>query len=115
MNDNKIYAFIGLTAYIAYKKYTQYQVLKLVPNLLKQGGQIIDVRTVEEFNSAHKDGSINIPLNVLNNRMKELDKTKPIIVCCASGSRSAMAKRTFLSNGFENVHNAGTWRSLKKF
>ena len=47
--------------------------------------------------------------------MKELDKTKPIIVCCASGSRSAMAKRTFLSNGFENVHNAGTWRSLKKF
>ena len=74
MNENVIYAFIGLTAYIAYKKYTQYQVLKLVPNLLKQGGQIIDVRTVEEFNSAHKDGSINIPLNVLNNRMKELDK-----------------------------------------
>ena len=51
----------------------------------------------------------------VNNRMKELDKTKPIIVCCARGSRSAMAKRTFLSNGFENVHNVGTWRSLKKF
>ena len=115
MNENIIYAFIGLPAYIAYKKYTQYHVSNLVQNLLKQGGQIVDVRTVEEFNSAHKDGSINIPLNVLNNRMKELDKTKPIIVCCASGSRSAMAKRTFLSNGFENVHNAGTWRSLKKF
>ena len=113
MNENIIYAFIGLTAYIAYKKYTQYQVLKLVPNLLKQGGQIIDVRTVEEFNSAHKDGSINIPLNVLNNRMKELDKTKPIIVCCASGSRSAMAKRTLMAKGFKNVHNAGTWKSLK--
>ena len=115
MNENIIYAFIGLTAYIAYKKYTQYQVLKLVPNLLKQGGQIIDVRTVEEFNSAHKDGSINIPLNTLNNRMNNLDKKKPIILCCASGSRSAMAKRTLLEKGFENVHNAGTWRSLKKF
>lgn len=115
MNDNIIYAFIALAAFIAYKKYTQHKVLKLVPSLLKQGGQIIDVRTVEEFNSAHKDGSINIPLNTLNNRMNNLDKKKPIILCCASGSRSAMAKRTLLEKGFENVHNAGTWRSLKKF
>ncbi|WP_368029248.1 rhodanese-like domain-containing protein [Arcobacter sp. s6] len=115
MNDNIIYAFIGLAAYIAYKKYTQYQVLKLVPALLKQGGQIVDVRTVEEFARANKKGSINIPLNALNSRINELDKTKPIIVCCASGSRSAIAKRTFLSNGYENVHNAGTWRSLNKF
>lgn len=115
MNDNIIYAFIGLSIYIAYKKYTQYQVLKLVPNLLNQGGQIVDVRSVAEFASSHKDGSINIPLDSLKSRMKELDTTKPIILCCASGSRSAMAKRTLISNGFENVHNAGTWRALKKF
>ena len=115
MNDNIIYAIIALTAYIAYKKYTQYQVLKLVPNLLTQGAQIVDVRTVEEFSNANKVGSINIPLNVLNNRIKELDKTKPVIVCCASGSRSAVAKRTFIANGFQNVHNAGSWTSLKKF
>jgi rhodanese-related sulfurtransferase len=47
--------------------------------------------------------------------MKELDNTKPIILCCASGSRSALAKRTLLANGFENVHNAGKWNSLIKF
>jgi phage shock protein E len=115
MNDNIIYAFIALVAFIAYKKYTQHKVLKLVPSLLAQGGQIIDVRTVEEFNSAHKDGSINIPLNTLDNKMNKIDKKKPIILCCASGSRSAIAKRTLLAKGFENVHNAGTWRSLKKF
>ena len=112
MNDNIIYILIALVAFIAYKKYTQYQVLKLVPDLLKQGGQIIDVRTVEEFKNAHKKGSVNIPLDALDKRINELDKTKPIILCCASGSRSGVAKRTFLSNGFEDVHNVGTWRSL---
>jgi rhodanese-related sulfurtransferase len=115
MNENIIYALIGFVAFIAYKKYAQYKVLKLVPSLLEQGGQIVDVRTVEEFSSAHKDGSINIPLDSLKNKMDKLDKNKPIILCCASGSRSRMAKRTLMANGFLDVHNAGTWNSLRKF
>ena len=112
MNDNLIYFFIVFIAFIAYRKYTQYKVLKLVPGLLSQGGQIADVRSVEEFLSGHKDGSINIPLDSLKSKINDLDKTKPIILCCASGSRSAFAKRTFISNGFENVYNAGTWKYL---
>lgn len=115
MNENLIYAIIAFAAFIAYKKYTQYKVLKLVPTLLEQGGQIIDVRSVEEFNVANKEGSINIPLDSLKNRMDKLDKSKPIILCCASGSRSALAKRSLMANGFENVHNAGVWRALTKF
>ena len=114
MNDNAIYVFIFLVAYIAYKKYTQRKVLKIVPTLMNQGGQIVDVRSEVEFAYGHKDGSINIPLGVLKNRMKELDNTKPIILCCASGSRSGLAKRTLMANGFKDVHNAGTWRSLTK-
>lgn len=115
MNDNIIYLLIAFTAFIAYKKYTQYQVLKLVPTLLKQGGQIVDVRSKEEFVIAHKVGSINIPIDSLDNRIKELDNTKPIILCCASGSRSAGAKRAFIAKGFKNVHNVGAWSSLEKF
>lgn len=115
MNENIVYAIIGFVAFIAYKKYSQYQVLKIVPSLLKQGGQIVDVRSVEEFSSAHKDGSINIPLHSLKNKMNKLDKNKPIILCCASGSRSGLARRTLKSNGFIDVYNAGTWSSLKKF
>ena len=115
MNENIIYAFIAFAAFIAYKKYTNYKVLKLVPSLLEQGGQIVDVRSVEEFAVAKKDGSINIPLTSLKKRMKELDNTKPIILCCASGSRSGLARRILSTNGFENVYNAGTWRSLIKF
>ena len=109
-----IYVFIAFVAYLAYKKYTQYKVLKIVPTLMNQGGQIVDVRSEAEFKFAHKDGSINIPLGVLKNRMNELDNTKPIILCCASGSRSAMAKMTLTANGFKNVHNAGSWRTLER-
>lgn len=115
MNENMIYIFVALVAFIAYKKFSQYQVLKLVPSLLEQGGQIVDVRTDEEYLSANKKGSINIPLHSLEKRIKELDSKKPIILCCASGSRSALAKRTLKAQGFENVHNAGTWRALRKF
>lgn len=112
MNENLIYFFIAFVAFIAYKKYTQYKVLKLVPSLLEKDGQIVDVRTVDEFVLAHKNGSINIPLDSLKSRMNELDKTKPIILCCASGGRSALAKRMFISNGFTDVYNAGKWKSL---
>lgn len=115
MNENMIYILIGFIAYIAYKKYMQHKVLKLVPDLLKEGAQIVDVRTKGEFTSSHKDGSINIPLDSLKSRVSELDNTKPVIVCCASGGRSAVAKRMLLSNGFENVYNVGTYRGLNKF
>lgn len=114
MNDSIIYVFIALVVFIVYKKYNQHKVLKIVPTLLSQGGQIVDVRSEAEFAYGHQDGSINIPLDLLKNRMKELDITKPIILCCASGSRSGLAKRTLIANGFIDVHNAGTWRSLIK-
>ena len=108
-----IYVLIVLVAYIAYKKYAQHKVLKIVPTLMNQGAQIVDVRSKTEFSFSHKDESINIPLGELKNRIKELDNTKPIILCCASGSRSAIAKSILMANGFKNVHNAGTWRALK--
>lgn len=115
MNETIIYPLLTIIAFILYKKYTQYKVLKLVPSLLEEGGQIIDVRTKGEFTQGSKEGSINIPLDSLKAKMNELDNTKPIIVCCASGSRSALARRLLITNGFENVHNAGVWSSLLKF
>lgn len=115
MNETILYAIIAIVAFIIYKKYTQNKVLKLVPSLLKQGGQIIDVRTKDEFTLSNTSSSINIPLESLKKRMNELDNTKPIILCCASGSRSALARRLLLAKGFEDVYNAGSWRSLIKY
>lgn len=81
--------------------------------LLQNGAQIIDVRTKDEFKYGHINGSVNIPLQSLQNNFSKIKKSKPIITCCASGSRSALAKSILKSNGFTEVYNGGSWASLQ--
>lgn len=82
--------------------------LKL-PELKKRGAQIIDVRTEEEYAKRSGDSSQNIPLDQLENRYNELDKGKPVVVCCFSGSRSRKAKEFLDEKGFLEVYNVGPW------
>ncbi len=83
--------------------------------LLKEGAIILDVRTKGEYESGHIRGSINIPLDRLHANLSKLkSKSKPIITCCASGSRSASAKGILSSNGYSNVYNGGSWNSLMR-
>jgi phage shock protein E len=81
--------------------------------LLKEGAQIIDVRTAGEFRSGHIRGSINIPLQHLNGSLSKIKKDKPVIVCCASGKRSASARIMLKANGYGEVYNGGGWISLQ--
>jgi len=67
---------------------------------IANGTVIIDVRTPQEFAMGHVKGSVNIPLDLLPQKMNKLPKDKPIITCCASGMRSATAKNILLQNGF---------------
>lgn len=83
--------------------------------VISNGAVIIDVRTKGEFQSGHLPNSINIPVDNLQQNLKKIEKDKAIITCCASGARSAYAKRILKSNGFEQVHNGGSWNSLKKY
>ncbi|HLP22211.1 MAG TPA: rhodanese-like domain-containing protein [Chitinophagales bacterium] len=80
--------------------------------LVKNGATIVDVRTKAEYQQGHIKGSLNIPLNNLSNHYSKLNKTKPVITCCASGVRSAQAKSILKSNGFADVHNGGGWAGL---
>lgn len=82
--------------------------------LVKQGAIIIDVRTREEFAGGHIKRSINIPVDQLNNNLSKLKhKDQCIICCCASGMRSASAKRILKSKGYLVVYNGGSWSSLE--
>jgi len=81
--------------------------------LMQNGAQVIDVRSKEEFQSGHIKGSVNIPLQSLQNNFSKIKKDKPVITCCASGMRSASAKSLLKSNGYNEVHNGGGWMSLK--
>ena len=81
--------------------------------LVNQGAIILDVRSKSEFQSGHIKGAINISVDALSNQLAQLkDKNKPIITCCASGMRSAAAKNILKSNGYQTVHNGGSWMSL---
>lgn len=73
--------------------------------------QWVDVRTPSEFAGGHASGSINIPLDGLMGRLGELDRARPVILACASGSRSAVATSLLKRKGFEAV-NAGRWSRL---
>lgn len=81
--------------------------------LVKNGAQIIDVRTPGEFNGGHIKGAKNIPLQSLGNNLSKINKNKPVITCCASGARSAAAKNILQNSGFTEVYNGGGWHSLK--
>ncbi|MFN5294256.1 MAG: rhodanese-like domain-containing protein [Flavobacteriales bacterium] len=80
--------------------------------LVKNGAQIIDVRTPGEFKGGHIKGAVNIPLQNISSQMNRIRKDRPVITCCASGMRSASAKSILKSNGYSDVHNGGGWVSL---
>jgi phage shock protein E len=81
---------------------------------IKQGAKVIDVRTPAEYESGHYQGSTNIPLQELQNRLAEAgDKKKAIVVYCASGNRSAKAAKILTAAGFTDVTNAGGLKNLK--
>jgi len=81
--------------------------------MVAAGATIIDVRTPEEYNGGHINGSVNIPLSSLDQNLSKFKKDKPIITCCASGMRSASAKSILKSNGFTEVFNGGGWNGLQ--
>ena len=77
--------------------------------LVAGGARLVDVRSASEFAAGHLEGARNIPVGEIGRRAREVgDKSKPVIVYCASGTRSAMAKRTLKSAGFIEVYNLGT-------
>ena len=81
--------------------------------LVKNGAQIIDVRTPDEFRGGHIKGSVNIPLDRLQQNLAKIKKNKPVITCCASGMRSASAKSILQTKGYTEVFNGGGWSGLQ--
>jgi phage shock protein E len=112
MNTNELQSYIFPALVIAFFAW-RYWVFKknkaLIPGYLQKGAVIIDVRSASEFAQACNPISKNIPVGELPKRLKELDKSKPVILCCASGNRSGAAMGILKSNGFADVINAGPW------
>lgn len=80
--------------------------------LKENGAIIIDVRSPQEFDHGHIQGSKNIPLDKIQREIKLIkNMNKPIITVCKSGARSGMAKSILKGAGVE-VYNGGPWNVL---
>lgn len=102
----------GIVGILGLRQFRFRKVRMQLPELLKAGAVIVDVRTRGEFASGARKGSVNIPLDELQHGLKRLDRNKPIVLCCASGARSAIAARLLRQQGFERVFNVGSWASI---
>ncbi len=75
---------------------------------------IIDVRSEGEFSMGHVDGSINIPLHEVPDRVEEINNfSKPVVLCCASGARSEQAHMFLSSQGVSELYNGGGWTDVQ--
>ena len=74
---------------------------------------IVDVRSQAEFMSGHVQGSINIPLQEIPTRLDEVkDLPQPLLLCCASGNRSAQATAYLSAQGLQ-CENGGSWMDVE--
>lgn len=71
--------------------------------------QTIDVRRPDEYQQVHAEGFALVPLDELESgayfERSSLDATKPLVIICRSGARSAKACQIFVDRGFKDVSN----------
>jgi len=65
---------------------------------------LLDVRHPEEYQTGHIPGAMLMPIDELEARQAELDRSKKIIVYCRSGHRSMAAAIALCGLGFKGVH-----------
>ena len=74
----------------------------------KKDAVLLDVRTFEEYENQHINGSINIPIQTLGQiRLKVKNLSTPLYVYCQSGVRSRAALKQLTEMGYSNVKDIG--------
>ena len=72
------------------------------------GAVLVDVRTPEEYRDGHVPGSINVPLQQIEDiELEVAEKNTPLYVYCCSSTRSRQATALLKEIGYEDVHNIG--------
>ena len=71
----------------------------------------LDVRTPEELALGMIDGAVNIPLNLLRQRVNEIPRTKKIVINCQAGQRSYFANRILTQLGFDTYNLSGGYKT----
>jgi NADPH-dependent 2,4-dienoyl-CoA reductase/sulfur reductase-like enzyme/rhodanese-related sulfurtransferase len=89
-----------------------------VEDFIKQNALFLDVRTPEEFEEGSIQGSINIEVDNLRQRLSEIKVAKdtPIVVNCYVGLRAYLAIMILRSHGYTNLYNlSGGYRTYSVY
>jgi CRP-like cAMP-binding protein len=70
-------------------------------NIIKAGGQWLDVRLPSEFEAYHNPGAINVPLYFIRLKLKTLNPGTRYVVCCDTGRRSSAGAFILNERGFQ--------------
>lgn len=82
-----------------------------IDDLVGNGATLIDVREPREREAGYIPGSINIPLNDLRSRLKELPENEMLYVTCQVGLRGYLAARILTQHGFRVKNLDGGWKT----
>jgi len=81
----------------------------------KKDSNILDVRKVSEYNCEHLIGSLNVPLDTINENINILNKNKIYYVHCLSGYRSIIFISIMRARGYKNLIDvSGGFIALKE-
>jgi CRP-like cAMP-binding protein len=69
--------------------------------IVKEGGQWLDVRLPSEFENQHLDNAINIPLYFIRLKINTLDTSKKYVICCDTGRRSSAGAYILSERGYQ--------------
>ena len=67
------------------------------------GAFLLDVREQSEWNTAHIQGAVLIPLGQLSSRLSEIPTDRDVLIICHSGNRSAQARDQLRAAGYLNT------------
>jgi molybdopterin/thiamine biosynthesis adenylyltransferase/rhodanese-related sulfurtransferase len=78
---------------------------------------LVDVREPDEWDEGHIPGAVHVPRGYLESRIEQVapDRSRPVLVYCAGGARSAFAAKTLEELGYEHVTSlAGGYTDWKR-
>jgi rhodanese-related sulfurtransferase len=77
--------------------------------LVEQGAVLLDVRSPQEFATAHLPEAVNIPVDQLRSNLDKVRQfARPLVVYCASGMRSNRAAGILRGADIQDVHDLGS-------
>ena len=83
--------------------YTIRQIDKVKALSKERQALLVDVREPKEYASGHIKGAINLPLRSLTDNLDRIPKTRPVILYCSTGYRTAMGVMALQMLGYDNV------------